>query len=779
MEDIPAGEQQPNSGHPPHHQSVSISMEDIPLNQATEEGPAEDSTPEQLQNSVEDDDKQKESATTKGHVRNSSRIGKIYHTRKGAIQTVASAHNTTQEDDIDTAAPITTSPTENDEASWGDVCRACCCHTRAEWFRISIFLFLLLACLYFFLFGLDLLGTSFRVVGGCTAASLLGSDTNPLASVMIGIIATALLQSSSTTTSIIVSLVGGGLNVQQGIYMVMGANVGTSITSMLVSLSHLGDGDELERAFSAASVGFCFKFLTVIILLPLEVTTSYLYILTKAMLPSSVGEGDAWEGKLVDCFLSCRFLPFYRLTHPYAPFSLLFFVGPIKKIISPLTKVFIIANKELISDISTGAVESCDASYPVTCTDGVESYLTCNSGLIGCNSATNKCPAFFQDGASKTDDMISGWVCLIVALFVLIVCLIGLVALLRAMLLGASTRIIYKATNINPILAMIIGCGVTVLVQSSSITTSALIPLAGVGVLQLEQIYPLTLGADIGTTFTALMAAMVSSKVESLQIALAHLFFNLTGIVIWYPIPFMRHLVMKLAKWLGKITRHWRSFPAVFIALMYFLLPLLLLGISTCFEQGTAGFTALGVFLLLLIFGAIAYFLFWWYCKSGKESCQACIRRRQRKSAAIKALADDMEYLKVDMEKCNNEIGQLKDLAGLPRMEEGRPLPEEEQEEQLATEEDEALTLYESCQSKPWRDVLVTAAGSIQSDLQGSTRMPRQLHNLQGSTRLSHRGSLQGSTRQRRATLQSSTRTHASARRSGLQGSNRSSRRGS
>lgn len=363
--------------------------------------------------------------------------------------------------------------------------------------------------------------------------------------------------------------------------------------------------------------------------------------------------------------------------------------------------------------------------------------------------------------------MVSGWICLIFALFILIVCLIGLVALLRAMLLGASTRIIYKATNINPILAMLIGTGVTVLVQSSSITTSALIPLAGVGVLKLEQIYPLTLGADIGTTFTALMAAMVSSNLGSLQIALAHLFFNLTGIVIWYPIPFMRHIVMRLARWLGRITRSWRSFPALFVVSMYFLLPLLLLGISTCFEQGTAGFTALGVFLLLLVFGGIAYFYFWWRCKSGKQSCQACIKRRQRKSAAIKALADDMDYLKVDMEYCKNEIGRMKDIAGISRpsrMEEGRPIVEEE----MPAPEDDVLSLYESCQSMPWREVLVTAAGSIQSELQGTTHTRRS---LQGSARTR---TLQGSMRTRN--LQSSTRTHASARHS-LQMSTRSSQR--
>ena len=269
--------------------SVTIEDKTVPLDQ------------QEMEEAPVDDSPQNESTTQpekKDHRRNSSRIGTVYRTTGREIQTVPSAHNT--EAAIDTASPVVE---EDEEATWGDVCRACCCHTRNEWCKLSLFLVILLGLLYFFLFGLDLLGTSFRVVGGCTAASLLGSDTNPLASVMIGIIATALLQSSSTTTSIIVSLVSGGLNVQQGIYMVMGANVGTSITSMLVSLSHMGDGAELERAFAGASIGFVFKFLTVVILLPLEVTTGYLYKLTKAMLPTSVGEGDTWEGMRLDLLL--------------------------------------------------------------------------------------------------------------------------------------------------------------------------------------------------------------------------------------------------------------------------------------------------------------------------------------------------------------------------------------------------------------------------------------------------------------------------------------------
>merc|ERR1719297_79743 len=115
-----------------------------------------------------------------------------------------------------------------------------------------------------------------------------------------------------------------------------------------------------------------------------------------------------------------------------------------------------------------------------------------------------------------------------------------------------------KATSVHPIIAILIGTVLTILVQSSSITTSALTPLCGVGVITLERMLPLTLGANIGTTVTALLAATVSDSVDSLQVALAHLFFNLTGILIWYPIPFMRQVPLNAARGLGKATRIWR-----------------------------------------------------------------------------------------------------------------------------------------------------------------------------------------------------------------------------
>jgi len=146
----------------------------------------------------------------------SSRIGRIFRwSEDGDLRPARSAHG---------PQPVGPDDEEEEEdqegevvpASWRDVGTACCCHSVTEWLSIGGSLTALCFFLYFFLLGLELMGTSFKVVGGCTAGSLLGSDVNPLSSLIIGIIATALLQSSSTTASIIVSLVSGGLDVHQG-----------------------------------------------------------------------------------------------------------------------------------------------------------------------------------------------------------------------------------------------------------------------------------------------------------------------------------------------------------------------------------------------------------------------------------------------------------------------------------------------------------------------------------------------------------------------------------
>jgi sodium-dependent phosphate cotransporter len=490
---------------------------------------------------------------------------------------------------------------------------------------IAVGVFFVCFFLYFFLFGLELLGTGAKVMSGCKAGELFGDETNPVAGLMVGILATVLLQSSSTTTSIIVSLTGSAISVKQGIYMIMGANIGTSVTNTIVAIGQMGDGDQLERAFAGATVHDMFNFMAVAILLPIEVVTGYLFYFTKALVKNAdPAKGEKWE-------------------------------GPIKKLVSPLGSKVIIANKNIIKAVASDpdGENSCSVGggfYPITCGDGPPTKESCTSvGLIACSKKTGECPSFFSKNATQSDDQVAGGVIFFISICILFFCLIMLVAILQKMLLGMSTRIVYKATDVNGYIAIAIGAAITLLVQSSSITTSTLTPLVGMGVLRLEQMYPLTLGANIGTTGTAILAAMVSDGTEPLQVALAHLFFNITGIAIFYPIPFMRAIPMHAARQLGKATRVWRGFPLLYIGVMFVLVPMLFLGLSALFEEGSKGFTVLGSFVTIIL----ALVLFWtvYSCqyRGGKESCAKCMETRETKRVVMNALPEDMEYLKAKM----------------------------------------------------------------------------------------------------------------------------------
>lgn len=501
------------------------------------------------------------------------------------------------------------------DATWGEVFTSCCVHTPEEWGFIFVGLVIVLFFLYFFLLGLELLGTAAKVMTGCRAGELFGDDTNPVAGVMVGIIATVLLQSSSTTTSIVVSLVGSAISVNQGIYMIMGANIGTSVTNTIVAMGQMGDGDQLERAFAGATVHDLFNFGTVIILVPVEAATGYLARLTGAMVKNATPkDGEKWE-------------------------------GPVKKIVSPLGNMIIKANKKVTSSIAKGE-KTCEDFYPIECEDRVVSPSTCHVALIDCNKDTNSCPAFFSQDASKQDEIVAGAVCFVLAVFILFICLLGLVTVLKKMLMGVSSRIIYKATNLNGYLSMAVGAALTILVQSSSITTSVLTPLVGVGVLPLEAMYPLTLGANIGTTVTALLASLVSDSIESLQVALAHLFFNITGILIFYPIPFMRRIPLNGARSLGKMTRFWRGFPLLYIAVVFFVIPLFFLGLSALFTQHTKGWTVLGVMITLMCAVGMAWTTYWCHYQDGQRKLINSFKERQRRNEALKSLPNDMDALK-------------------------------------------------------------------------------------------------------------------------------------
>ena len=213
---------------------------------------------------------------------------------------------------------------------------------------------------------------------------------------------------------------------------------------------------------------------------------------------------------------------------------------------------------------------------------------------------------------SDIGDVAIGLILLLVSLLMLCGCLLGLVKLLNSLLGEKVKAVISRYVNqdlplpylgwLTGYLAMVVGAVMTVLVQSSSVFTSTLTPLAGTGLVSLERVYPLTLGSNIGTTTTSLLAALASKGNErgALQIALVHLLFNLTGIAIFYPVPLLR-LPVKMAARLGEITSQYRWFSLLYLLTMFFLFPALIFGLSLAGSGAlfTVLITAAVVFLLV------------------------------------------------------------------------------------------------------------------------------------------------------------------------------------
>lgn len=207
------------------------------------------------------------------------------------------------------------------------------------------------------------------------------------------------------------------------------------------------------------------------------------------------------------------------------------------------------------------------------------------------------------------NDSMMGVLMLFISLFLLCTCLVLIVKLLHSVLRGRIAVVIRKIVNADPpfpfnylvgYAAIMVGCGMTILVQSSSIFTSALTPLAGIGVITTERMYPLTLGSNIGTTTTGILAAFAADPKQlqySLQIAFCHLFFNLSGILLFYPVPFMR-FPLPLAKHLGNITAKYRWFAIFYLLLMFLLLPGFVFALSLA---GTVVFLSVGITLLCFI----------------------------------------------------------------------------------------------------------------------------------------------------------------------------------
>ncbi|CAF0731055.1 unnamed protein product [Adineta steineri] len=442
----------------------------------------------------------------------------------------------------------------------------------------------LLLLLYTFVCSLDIMSSAFRLVGGKITGQAFTEGavlSNPIAGLMLGLLATVVVQSSSTSTSIVVSMVSSSiLPVRRAIPIIMGANIGTSVTNTIVALTQSSRRDEFRRAFAGATVHDMFNWVTVIILLPLEIVSGVLFHLTEVITRTISLDRKA-------------------STNPQ-------FLNALTR---PLTHRIIQLDEKVIQNIATGSVET-DLSL-------VKRYCSYKN-ITDENNTSILLPqehCGFLFATVTWPDWGIGILLLVLSLLCLCTCLVLLVKLLQSMLKGTISTIIHKTVNadfpgifhhLTPYLAIGVGCIFTILVQSSSIFTSTLTPLVGLGIISIERMYPFTLGSNIGTTITGMMAALTATTAQelrnSLQIALCHTFFNIFGILLWFPIPFMRNIPISLAKKLGAITAEYRWFAIVYIIASFFVIPSIIFAISLA-----GWYVFIGVFgpIVLIILMAI------------------------------------------------------------------------------------------------------------------------------------------------------------------------------
>jgi sodium-dependent phosphate cotransporter len=362
---------------------------------------------------------------------------------------------------------------------------------------------LLIFLVYLLILAVGMIGSGFKWASGGAegARELFAFARNPFMGLIVGVLATALVQSSSTVTSIIVALCAGGMPVGVAVPMVMGANIGTTITNTLVSLGHVRQSEGFRRAFAAATVHDFFNILSVVLFLPLEMAFHLLervgLVLAEAM---TGGSAMSMNG--------------------------LNFVGAVTK--------------------------------PVV--NGVQGLFGALPGKLGA-------------------------ILLILAgLGLIFFTIYQMGRILRRALSGRARHMVEQAVGRGPIRSIGVGAVVTVLVQSSSTTTSLIVPLAGTGLVTLSKVYPFTLGANIGTTITALLAATSITgepATFALQIALIHLLYNLVGVLVIYGLPFLRSLPMKAAEALAETASRRRPLALAYVVVVFFMIPGLLLGASS------------------------------------------------------------------------------------------------------------------------------------------------------------------------------------------------------
>jgi solute carrier family 34 (sodium-dependent phosphate cotransporter) len=346
----------------------------------------------------------------------------------------------------------------------------------------------IIAALYLFIVGVGGMGHAFKMFGREFSEKVLARTASPVAGLFIGILATAMVQSSSTSTSIIVGMVAGGaISLTGAIPMIMGANIGTTLTSLLVSLGHINRPLEFQRAFSAATLHLSFNILAVMILFPLQAATGFI---------------GALAGGLAQVF---RNVGGMRLSDPLKAAT-----GPAIEFLEFLVR-----------------------GHPV--------------------------------------------LLLMFSILLTLLMLIALVKILRSLVIEKVENFFDEHLFKNALRALVFGFVLTVTVQSSSIPTSLVIPLAAAGILKLIQIYPFSMGANVGTTVTAMLAALSTGSEVAMTVAFAHLLFNLSGILVIWCIPPIRVMPIIAAEWVARMAMRSRLIPVGIIALVFFVIPSIVL----------------------------------------------------------------------------------------------------------------------------------------------------------------------------------------------------------
>ncbi|MFQ5720515.1 MAG: Na/Pi symporter [Acidobacteriota bacterium] len=361
--------------------------------------------------------------------------------------------------------------------------------------------------LFLFLVGIRGLGVGFKLLGKDLLQAFFSSTENPFVGVVVGILATTLVQSSSVTTSMIVGLCAAPDNplpIANAVPMVMGANIGTTVTNTLVSLAHMGRRTEFLRAFSTATCHDFFNFIAVAVLLPVELLTGAISRPAAAIARLLLGfEGVEYHSPLKAALK--------------AAFS------PVESVVDNLTTAHLI-----------------------------------QAGLI-----------------------------LAVSAILIVTALLTIVRLMRTLMHTRLESSLRRVVGRNALISMALGVVITVMVQSSSITTSLLVPLAGAGLIKLRQAFPITLGANIGTTVTALLASLAVTgghAVQGIEIGLVHLIFNMVGIALIYPYPPVRRLALRAAMSLAKTAVRSRGWAIAYVLGLFYAVPAACIVISRLFR---------------------------------------------------------------------------------------------------------------------------------------------------------------------------------------------------